>query len=135
MTTKLYIFNPPSQFSRLGIQVSLAIYVCLSGIWLGGLFYLSFLSYFFKLVCYVHIKRIYMQVFSPHNSNLNFTPPPPPPPPPHTHTHIHTHTPDRINNLPSYKNTKVSVFMHKIRAHISMYMQCILSPLPPLPAV
>ena len=36
-------------------QVSLAIYVCLSGIWLGGLFYLSFLSYFFKLVCYAHV--------------------------------------------------------------------------------
>ena len=49
------IHVPPSQFSRLGIQVSLAIYVCLSGIWLGGLFYLSFLSYFFKLVCYAHV--------------------------------------------------------------------------------
>ena len=46
------------QFSRLGIQVSLAtcIYVCLSGIWLGGwVILLSFLSYFFKLVCYAHV--------------------------------------------------------------------------------
>ena len=34
------------KFSRLGIQVSLAIYVCLSGLWLGGLLYLSFLSTF-----------------------------------------------------------------------------------------
>ena len=37
------IFNPPPQFSRLGIQVSLAIYVCLSGLWLGGLLHLSLL--------------------------------------------------------------------------------------------
>ena len=29
--------------------------VCLSGLWLGGLLYLSFLSYFFKLVCYAHV--------------------------------------------------------------------------------
>ena len=35
------IFNPPPQFSRVGIQVSLAIYVCLSGSWLGGLPFLS----------------------------------------------------------------------------------------------
>ena len=46
--------QPTAQFSRLGIQVSLAINVCLSGLWLGGLLYLSFLSYFFKLVCYAH---------------------------------------------------------------------------------
>ena len=38
-------FNPPPQFSRLGIQVSLAIYVCLSGSWLGGLpLYFSYAS-------------------------------------------------------------------------------------------
>ena len=37
----MYMFNPPPQFSRLGIQVSLAIYVCLSGLWLGGLLPLS----------------------------------------------------------------------------------------------
>ena len=49
------IFNPPPQFSRLGIRVSLAIYVCLSGLWLGGLLHHSFLSYFFKLVCYAHV--------------------------------------------------------------------------------
>ena len=30
-------------------------YVCLSGLWLGGLLYLSFLTYFFKLVCYAHV--------------------------------------------------------------------------------
>ena len=53
--------NPPSQFSRLGIQVSLAIYVCLSGLWLGGLLYLSFLSYFFKLVCYAHVFPCIME--------------------------------------------------------------------------
>ena len=56
--TCMYLYTctyVPSQFSRLGIQVSLAIYVCLSGIWLGGLFYLSFLSYFFELVCYAHV--------------------------------------------------------------------------------
>ena len=27
------------------------VYVCLSGLWLGGLLYLSFLFYFFKLLC------------------------------------------------------------------------------------
>ena len=46
------IFNPPPQFSRLGIQVSLAIinyiFVCLGNGWVG---YLSFLSYFHMLVC------------------------------------------------------------------------------------
>ena len=47
--------EPPSQFSRLGIQVSLAIYVCLPGLWLGGLPYLSFLSVFLKLACHVHV--------------------------------------------------------------------------------
>ena len=46
------IFNPPPQFSRLGIQVSLAIYVYLSGLWFGGLLHLSFFSDFLKLVCY-----------------------------------------------------------------------------------
>ena len=66
----LAIFNPPPQFSRLGIQVSLAIYmymyVCLSGLWLGGLLYLSFLSYFFKAsVLYVETKglHVYAHVF------------------------------------------------------------------------
>ena len=34
------IFNPPPQFSRLGIHVSLE-YVCWSGLWLGGLLYIS----------------------------------------------------------------------------------------------
>ena len=45
------------KISRLGIKISLsiAIYVCLSGQWLGGLLHLSFLSYFFKLVCYAHV--------------------------------------------------------------------------------
>ena len=44
------IFNPPPQFSRLGIHVSLAVheYVCWSGLrWVG---YFTFL----KLVCYAH---------------------------------------------------------------------------------
>ena len=31
------------------------IHVCLFGLWLGGLLHLSFLSYFFKLVCYAHV--------------------------------------------------------------------------------
>ena len=44
-----------AQFSRLGIQVSLAIYVCLSGLWLGGLLYLYFLSVSLKIVCYAHV--------------------------------------------------------------------------------
>ena len=35
------------QISRLGIQVSLTIYVCLSGLWWGGLLYLSFLFFSF----------------------------------------------------------------------------------------
>ena len=30
-------------------------YVCLSGLWLGRLLYLSFLSTFLKLVCYAHV--------------------------------------------------------------------------------
>ena len=49
------IFNPPPQFSRLGIQVSIAI-ICLF-VWamVGWLHYLSFLSYFFKLVCYARV--------------------------------------------------------------------------------
>ena len=37
---KTCAYNPPPQFSRLGIQVSLAtctcIYFCLSGLWLSG---------------------------------------------------------------------------------------------------
>ena len=48
----IYIYN------MLGIQVSLAtcIYVCLSGLWLGGLLHLSFLSDFLKLVyMYFHV--------------------------------------------------------------------------------
>ena len=37
--------------------------ICLSGLWLGGLLYLSFLSYFFKLVCYAHVfPCIYMYI-------------------------------------------------------------------------
>ena len=31
------------------------IMFCLSVLCLGGLLYLSFLSYFFKLVCYAHV--------------------------------------------------------------------------------
>ena len=31
------------------------LYVCLSRLWLGGLFHLSFLSDFLKLVCYAHV--------------------------------------------------------------------------------
>ena len=55
-TYMIYVhFNPLPQFSRLGIQVSLAIYVCLSGLWLSGLLHLSFLSDFLKLVCYAHV--------------------------------------------------------------------------------
>ena len=55
------IFNPPPQFSRLGIQVSLAMYVCLSGLQLGRLLHLSFLL---KLVCYVAslVGLLYFQI-------------------------------------------------------------------------
>ena len=50
------LFNPPPQFSRLGIQVSLGpiflyflyMYMCLSG--LGSTFFLLF-----QLVCYTHV--------------------------------------------------------------------------------
>ena len=53
------IFNPPSQFSRLGIQVSLAI-ICLFVWAMVGWVALSFL-FFFKLVCYAHVfPCIYM---------------------------------------------------------------------------
>ena len=50
------------------MQVCLAIYVCLSGLWLGGLLHLSFLSDFLKLVCYAHVFpctciSIYMYVY------------------------------------------------------------------------
>ena len=31
------------------------MFVCLSGLWLGGLLHLSFLSDFLKLVCYAHV--------------------------------------------------------------------------------
>ena len=49
------VLNPLPQFSRLGIQVSLAIYVCLF-VCLGGLLYLSFLSVFLKLMyMYFHV--------------------------------------------------------------------------------
>ena len=49
-------FNPPSQFSRLGIQVSLAI-ICLFVWAMVGWVALPFFSFlfFFKLVCYVHV--------------------------------------------------------------------------------
>ena len=35
--------------------MSLAIIICLSGLWLGGLLYISFSFCFLKLVCYVHV--------------------------------------------------------------------------------
>ena len=49
-------FNPPSQFSRLGIQVSLAI-ICLFVWAMVGWVALPFFSFlfFFKLVCYAHV--------------------------------------------------------------------------------
>ena len=49
-------FNPPSQFSRLGIQASLAI-ICLFVWAMGGWVALPFFSFlfFFKLVCYAHV--------------------------------------------------------------------------------
>ena len=47
---------PPSQFSRLGIQVSLAI-ICLFVWAMVGWVALPFFSFlfFFKLVCYAHV--------------------------------------------------------------------------------
>ena len=44
------IFNPPPQFSRLGIQVSLANICLFVWLWLGGLLYLSFLSFLSPLL-------------------------------------------------------------------------------------
>ena len=41
----------------------LVIYVCLSGLWLGGLLYLSFLSIFLKLVCYMYVHMCF-QLYS-----------------------------------------------------------------------
>ena len=50
---------PPSQetsmYMYMHVLIHVAIYVCLSGLWLGGLLYLSFLSDFLKLVCYAHV--------------------------------------------------------------------------------
>ena len=44
------------------MSLHVAIYVCLSGLWLGGLLHLSFLSCFFKLACYAHVfPCIYLQ--------------------------------------------------------------------------
>ena len=50
------MFNPPPQFSRLGIQVSLACYICLFVWAMVGWVTLPFFSFcFLKLVCYVHV--------------------------------------------------------------------------------
>ena len=47
------IFNPPSQFSRLGIQVSLAImFVCLGYGWVG---YFTFLFFAMHMYFHVHV--------------------------------------------------------------------------------
>ena len=47
--------HAPHQESFHIHYVHVLLYVCLSGLRLGGLLYLSFLSYFFKLVCYAHV--------------------------------------------------------------------------------
>ena len=49
-----------SEFQGCHLQVGggytyMYIYACLSGLWLGGLLHLSFLSDFLKLVCYAHV--------------------------------------------------------------------------------
>ena len=46
-TAYMYMYNV--------IHVSFTINVCLSGLWFGGLLYLSFLSDFLKLVFYAHV--------------------------------------------------------------------------------
>ena len=86
--------------------MSLAIYVCLSGIWLGGLFYLSFLSYFFKLVCYAHVfPCIYMHT---HMHIEAYTV--------HVHTrtpgsHMHMHTSVFLSGISDGGETKVKEYM------------------------
>ena len=41
------------------ITVCMYMFVCLSGLWLGGLLYLYFLSDFLKLVCYAHVFHVF----------------------------------------------------------------------------
>ena len=49
------VFNPPPQFSMLGIQVSTCMFVCLGYGWVGYFTFL-FLFTFLKLVCYAHVQ-------------------------------------------------------------------------------
>ena len=58
------IFNPPSQFSRLGIQVSLAI-ICLFVWAMVGWVALPFFS-LFKLMCYAHVFPCTMYMHAYH---------------------------------------------------------------------
>ena len=55
---------PLPQFSRLGIQVSLAIYACLSGSWLGGLPFFSFL-FPYASVLSIYMYSIYNTMYHP----------------------------------------------------------------------
>ena len=48
----MYMYNPPSQFSRLGMYMYICLFVRDMVWWV---ILLSFLSYFFKLVCYAHV--------------------------------------------------------------------------------
>ena len=59
-----YSYTPVLKAGHPGVP---SYYVCLSGLWLGGLhvLYLSFLSYLFKLVCYAHVFPCMLPHLSP----------------------------------------------------------------------
>ena len=49
----LYMYNKPTTY--MYTFTCTCMHVCLSGLWLGGLLYCSFLSVFLKLVCHAHV--------------------------------------------------------------------------------
>ena len=68
-TPKAVSFPKKNNLPRVGLEpttlytldratcMCLAMYVCLSGLWLGGILNLYFLSVFLKLVCYAHVFK------------------------------------------------------------------------------
>ena len=55
MTSYMTGYLSSQHVCTMYMYMSLAIYVCLAGLWLGGLLHLSFLSTFLKLVYAMHM--------------------------------------------------------------------------------
>ena len=70
ITRNTHVHHASCQMYTMYIILLAIIHVCLSGLWLGGLLHLSFLSDFLKLVYFHVLEKQKYNIMAKHSMNM-----------------------------------------------------------------